>query len=229
MLNENLNSAFLQKKTLNKQNEMIKKQKNTDFFTFEGDLHNKEQFLEFKFEKANHKEQPDCIFSGNILEEHNTFNTLENILKTKELEKTEVNTERNDNINFWNSNEYKGCLDKNKPEDEEYFLKTKDRLLPLANVSKIMKSSVPETGKIAKDAKSTLQHSASEFIAIVTCRAKDIAAIESRKVVTGDDLIKAMNDLDLNYFSEIANKYFTQYKKTTNSYASLYLDQNSEL
>lgn len=112
-------------------------------------------------------------------------------------------------------------------DNEEVLLKIKDRLLPLANVSKIMKASVPDEAKIAKDAKATVQHSASEFIAIVTSRAKDIAASESRKVVTGDDLIKAMYDLDLGTFSDITATFFEQYKKTTNSYAALYFDQSN--
>lgn len=120
-------------------------------------------------------------------------------------------------------------INKDQMDDNvDGFLKLKDRWLPLANVSKIMKSSVPEVAKIAKDAKMFIQHSASEFIAIVTCKAKDIAVSESRKVVTGDDLIKAMEELDLPYFSEITQKYFDQYKKTTNTYASLYLDQNNK-
>ena len=47
-----------------------------------------------------------------------------------------------------------------------------------------MKLSVPEMAKIAKDAKLIIQNSASEFIAIVTCKAKDIAVSESRKAIT---------------------------------------------
>ncbi|ORD94514.1 NFYB3 [Enterospora canceri] len=115
-----------------------------------------------------------------------------------------------------------------KDKESPTELRIKDRLLPLANVSKIMKASVPEVAKISKEAKALVQQSASEFIAIVTAKAKDIAAQESRKAVNGDDLVRAMDDLDLSCFSEITAKYFEQYKKTTNTYASLYFDQKRE-
>jgi nuclear transcription Y subunit beta len=43
-----------------------------------------------------------------------------------------------------------------------------DRFLPIANISRIMKKAVPANGKIAKDAKETLQECVSEFISFVT-------------------------------------------------------------
>lgn len=92
-------------------------------------------------------------------------------------------------------------------------LKTTDRLLPIANISKIMKGSIPSMAKVAKDSKEMMQKSASEFIAIVTCRAKDICDLEARKTITGDDLIRAMDDLDMPYYAEITKKYYEQYKK----------------
>ncbi len=43
-----------------------------------------------------------------------------------------------------------------------------ERLLPLANVAKLMKQVLPENAKIAKDAKETVQECVSEFISFVT-------------------------------------------------------------
>ena len=43
-----------------------------------------------------------------------------------------------------------------------------DRFLPIANISRIMKKALPTNGKIAKDAKETLQECVSEFISFVT-------------------------------------------------------------
>lgn len=94
----------------------------------------------------------------------------------------------------------------------ENLLKTTDRLLPVANISKIMKNSIPPAAKVSKDSKDMMQRSASEFIAIVTCRAKNICDLETRKTITGDDLIRAMDDLDMPYYAEIARKYYDQYK-----------------
>lgn len=91
-------------------------------------------------------------------------------------------------------------------------LKTTDRLLPIANISKIMKGPIPRTAKIAKDAKELMQKSASEFIAIVTCMAKEICESENRKTITGDDLIRSMKQLGMFYYAEITKKYFLRYK-----------------
>ncbi|KAI5172472.1 nuclear transcription Y subunit beta [Pancytospora epiphaga] len=97
-------------------------------------------------------------------------------------------------------------------QEGETFLKTTDRLLPVANISKIMKNSIPSSAKVSKGSKDIMQRSASEFIAIVTCRAKNICDLETRKTVTGEDLIRAMDDLDMPYYAEIARKYLEQYK-----------------
>ncbi len=38
-----------------------------------------------------------------------------------------------------------------------WSLREKDRVLPIPNIAKIMKKGVPEKGKIAKDAKETIE------------------------------------------------------------------------
>ena len=43
-----------------------------------------------------------------------------------------------------------------------------DRYLPIANISRIMKRSIPATAKISKDAKECVQECVSEFIAFIT-------------------------------------------------------------
>jgi nuclear transcription Y subunit beta len=98
-------------------------------------------------------------------------------------------------------------------DDFNSGLRPTDRLLPIANISKIMKRPIPKEAKVAKDAKDLMQRSASEFIAIVTCRAKEICEGEARKTVTGEDLIRAMDELDMPYYAEIARKYYIQYRE----------------
>ncbi|KAF7683208.1 Nuclear transcription factor Y subunit B-8 [Astathelohania contejeani] len=98
--------------------------------------------------------------------------------------------------------------------DQKYTLplKSTDRLLPIANISKIMKHPIPKMAKVARDAKELMQKSASEFICIVTCMAKQICESENRKTLTGDDLIRAMDQLGMNFYAEITKKYFLRYK-----------------
>lgn len=46
--------------------------------------------------------------------------------------------------------------------------KEQDRYLPIANIGRIMRRAVPENGKIAKDAKESIQDCVSEFISFIT-------------------------------------------------------------
>lgn len=47
-------------------------------------------------------------------------------------------------------------------------VREQDRFLPIANISRIMKKALPANGKMAKDAKETVQECVSEFISFVT-------------------------------------------------------------
>ncbi|CAA0814492.1 Nuclear transcription factor Y subunit B-8 [Striga hermonthica] len=47
-------------------------------------------------------------------------------------------------------------------------VREQDRFLPIANIGRIMKKALPTNGKIAKDAKDTVQECVSEFISFVT-------------------------------------------------------------
>ncbi|KAM0674081.1 hypothetical protein GVAV_002601 [Gurleya vavrai] len=92
-------------------------------------------------------------------------------------------------------------------------LRSTDRLLPIANISKIMKKPIPKVAKIAKDAKEIMQKAASEFIAIVTCMAKEICESENRKTLTGEDLIRAMEQLGMPYYSQLGRIYLKRFKE----------------
>jgi nuclear transcription Y subunit beta len=53
-------------------------------------------------------------------------------------------------------------------------LREQDRFLPIANVARIMKKSIPSAqGKIAKDARECVQECVSEFISFITSEASD--------------------------------------------------------
>ena len=57
---------------------------------------------------------------------------------------------------------------RSKDDDHE-----QDRLLPIANVARIMKRGLPENAKIAKEAKECIQECVSEFISFVTSEGKE--------------------------------------------------------
>ncbi|KAF9486148.1 hypothetical protein BDN70DRAFT_926852 [Pholiota conissans] len=77
-----------------------------------------------------------------------------------------------------------------------------DRFLPIANVSRIMKASVPPTAKIAKDAKECVQECVSEFISFITSEAAEKCQLEKRKTIGGEDILHAMGTLGFDNYAE---------------------------
>ncbi|PPQ81874.1 hypothetical protein CVT25_013481 [Psilocybe cyanescens] len=72
----------------------------------------------------------------------------------------------------------------------------------IANVSRIMKSSVPPTAKIAKDAKECVQECVSEFISFITSEAAEKCQLEKRKTIGGEDILYAMGSLGFENYAE---------------------------
>ncbi|CAF2636864.1 unnamed protein product [Rotaria sp. Silwood2] len=89
-------------------------------------------------------------------------------------------------------------------------LREQDRFLPIANVAKIMKKGVPEKGKIAKDAKETIQECVSEFISFITSEASDRCLQEKRKTINGEDIILAMLTLGFDSYVEPLRTFLTK-------------------
>jgi nuclear transcription Y subunit beta len=84
--------------------------------------------------------------------------------------------------------------------------KEQDRFLPIANVSRIMKKSLPANAKISKEAKETVQECVSEYISFITGEASDKCQREKRKTINGDDLLWAMTTLGFeNYVGPLKN------------------------
>ncbi|WOH00948.1 hypothetical protein DCAR_0520325 [Daucus carota subsp. sativus] len=88
-----------------------------------------------------------------------------------------------------------------------------DRFLPIANISRIMKKGLPANGKIAKDAKETVQECVSEFISFITSEASDKCQREKRKTINGDDLLWAMATLGFEDYIEPLKVYLARYRE----------------
>jgi len=87
-------------------------------------------------------------------------------------------------------------------EQEVGEYREQDRFLPIANVSRIMKASVPPTAKIAKDAKECVQECVSEFISFITSEAAEKCQLEKRKTIGGEDILNAMGILGFENYAE---------------------------
>ncbi|ONI03154.1 hypothetical protein PRUPE_6G241800 [Prunus persica] len=92
-------------------------------------------------------------------------------------------------------------------------VREQDRYLPIANISRIMKKALPANGKIAKDAKETVQECVSEFISFITSEASDKCQREKRKTINGDDLLWAMATLGFEDYIDPLKVYLTRYRE----------------
>ncbi|XP_024976536.1 nuclear transcription factor Y subunit B-1-like [Cynara cardunculus var. scolymus] len=92
-------------------------------------------------------------------------------------------------------------------------IREQDRFLPIANISRIMKKALPANGKIAKDAKDTVQECVSEFISFVTSEASDKCQKEKRKTINGDDLLWAMATLGFEDYIDPLKAYLSRYRE----------------
>ncbi|WOK94223.1 nuclear transcription factor Y subunit B-3 [Canna indica] len=100
-----------------------------------------------------------------------------------------------------------GAADSSSPKEQ-------DRFLPIANVSRIMKRSLPANAKISKEAKETVQECVSEFISFITGEASDKCQREKRKTVNGDDLLWAMTTLGFDNYVGPLKVYLNKYRET---------------
>ncbi|GMI72159.1 hypothetical protein HRI_000885200 [Hibiscus trionum] len=92
-------------------------------------------------------------------------------------------------------------------------IKEQDRLLPIANVGRIMKQILPPNAKISKEAKETMQECASEFISFVTSEASDKCKKERRRTVTGDDVCWALATLGLDDYAMPLKRYMHKHRE----------------
>ncbi|KAB1996075.1 hypothetical protein ES319_D13G205700v1 [Gossypium barbadense] len=88
-----------------------------------------------------------------------------------------------------------------------------ERLLPIANVGRIMKQILPPNAKVSKEAKQTLQECATEFISFVTGEASDRCRKENRKTVNGDDICWALGALGFDNYADAIVRYLHKYRE----------------
>ncbi|KAI8536085.1 hypothetical protein RHMOL_Rhmol10G0228700 [Rhododendron molle] len=88
-----------------------------------------------------------------------------------------------------------------------------ESFLPIANVSRIMKRSLPSNAKVSKEAKETVQECVSEFISFITGEASDKCQREKRKTINGDDLLWAMTTLGFENYVGPLKVYLNKYRE----------------
>ncbi|KAH1046428.1 hypothetical protein J1N35_037212 [Gossypium stocksii] len=96
--------------------------------------------------------------------------------------------------------------------DDDGF-REQDRLLPIANVGRIMKQMLPPNAKISKEAKETMQECVSEFISFVTSEASDKCRKERRKTINGEDICWALATLGFDDYAGPLRSYLNKYRE----------------
>lgn len=92
-------------------------------------------------------------------------------------------------------------------------LREQDRWLPIANVARLMKNTLPTTAKVSKDAKECMQECVSEFISFITSEASDKCLREKRKTINGEDILYLMHDLGFENYAEVLKIYLAKYRE----------------
>lgn len=98
----------------------------------------------------------------------------------------------------------------NSPDIE---LREQDRWLPIANVARLMKCTLPATAKVSKDAKECMQECVSEFISFITSEASDKCLRDKRKTINGEDILYSMHDLGFENYAEVLKIYLAKYRE----------------
>lgn len=101
----------------------------------------------------------------------------------------------------------------NGSSSSQSVIREQDRLLPIANVGRIMKKTLPTNAKISKEAKEIMQECVSEFISFVTGEASDKCHKEKRKTINGDDILWAMTTLGFEIYAEPLKIYLDKYRE----------------
>jgi len=88
-----------------------------------------------------------------------------------------------------------------------------DRWLPIANVARIMKNSLPVTAKVSKEAKECVQECVSEFISFITSEAAEKCFNEKRKTINGEDILTSMKALGFDNYEGVLNVFLAKYRE----------------
>mmetsp|Transcript_14067 Transcript_14067/g.21236 ORF Transcript_14067/g.21236 Transcript_14067/m.21236 type:complete len:161 (-) Transcript_14067:1006-1488(-) len=102
-------------------------------------------------------------------------------------------------------------------DEKQFEFREQDRLLPIANIARIMKQRLPPNAKISKEAKETVQECVSEFISFVTSEASDKCRADKRKTVNGGDIVWALKTLGFDEYCDILDAYLAKYREVTKS------------
>ncbi|KAH8742004.1 CCAAT-box DNA binding protein subunit B [Cryptosporidium ryanae] len=105
---------------------------------------------------------------------------------------------------------------KRKVLNKNNSLNCSDENLPINNIGRIMKLSIPENGKISRESKVLMQKLSREFICCVSLHAGKICTYNKRKVVNGEDIINALSYFGYEDYTFVLLDYLDKWKNIKN-------------
>lgn len=87
-----------------------------------------------------------------------------------------------------------------------------DTCIPINKLLRIMRRALPPQGRISNDAKEAMQMCVNEFIGLITDEANEKCKKESRKTVTAEDIIWAMDWLGFDDYVQPLIDYLKRYR-----------------
>ncbi|VEV56637.1 CCAAT-box DNA binding protein subunit B, putative [Plasmodium vinckei vinckei] len=157
------------------------------------------------------------ILQQNNKEEKNGENNLEILKEYDEKSRDnddEYEDEQNENMSDNNySDDEKINLDNCNMNDKKKNKNDSETLLPIANISRIMKRILPAKAKVAKESKDIIREYVTEFIQFLTSEASDRCLNEKRKTINGEDILFSMEKLGFNDYVEPLSEYLNKWKQ----------------
>ncbi|WKY04129.1 hypothetical protein Q1695_005252 [Nippostrongylus brasiliensis] len=93
-----------------------------------------------------------------------------------------------------------------------YDPKVEDLRLPMAMLSRIMKSALPNGAAVSKDARTHVMRACSVFILYILSQAEEHASSKKRKTVNVDDIMHALGVCGFESLCESLHAAFESYK-----------------
>ena len=93
------------------------------------------------------------------------------------------------------------------------IMREQDYLFPITNVSRIMKTVLPEYTKVSTEAKMCMQECVSEFVNFISSEANEICSSQKRKIITTEDVLTAEYNLGFLSRHESLAAFSNQIKK----------------
>lgn len=106
-------------------------------------------------------------------------------------------------------------LDENYTASMSASTATPSTQLPLSNISRLMKASLPATSpslKLSSPTKTMMQDIVSEFILFITAEAQERAEAQRRSTLNGDDILYALEVLGFRDYERVGKVWLSRHR-----------------